>query len=308
MSLYSILDWKLGKYRVYRSQEQEGLFDPEVPRLPHSSKNLGFPIEAALVSLPVGCQFLGLSDKALGRLATDSESRRQATARLPEGVGNLGGVDGLGGLKLPAALAALSVPLGIPGVPFLGLGTGGLGCPPWMEREHKEALQSITQMQGQLTQFDQHLRAHMAKECQYLKSKGIDDCKTCGMKGLGALGALQMYDWKAVLIKVAPVALAFAAGVLIIRGLSTRSRPRRARNARRRNTVKLKPGQRWRRGSGEFWRACEGAAHPMGPFSSIAEAEAAVCPVCPKRSFEEEVTGRFVRPSGVVTGRSVKVA
>jgi hypothetical protein len=129
----------------------------------------------------MGCQFLGTGERALGRLACDGTSRRQASARLPEGIGGVGGVGGLGL---------------IPFVPFLGLGdvTGGGG-------------------------------------------------------------------WLARLRPLVPIALAFAAGVLILKGMK---KPRS--RARARNAVKLRPGQRWQRGSGELWKACSSCAEAMGPF------------------------------------------
>lgn len=203
MALYSVPDWRHGKYRVYRSPELEGLFDPEVPKLPVTEKNLGFCIEDSLVSLPGGCQFIGLSDRALGRVCNDAESRRQATAKLPEGIGSVEG--GTGGMGI------------IPFVPFLGL------------------------------------------------------------------GASPYSSWYEKIRPLVPIAFAFTAGVLIIKGLQGKLKFARARVKRSRNTAKLRPGQRWRRGPAgneEYWRACEGCARPLGPANTKAQAERLSCRVC----------------------------
>src|SRR3990167_4473710 len=101
---YSIWDWKLGRYRYYRSPSPDGLFDPEVPHLPHSPQQLGFSVDHCLVSLPMGCQFLGTGERALGRIACDATSRSQASARLPEGIGGVGGTGGMGLRPLPPLL------------------------------------------------------------------------------------------------------------------------------------------------------------------------------------------------------------
>lgn len=194
MALYSVWDWRLGLYRHYRSLEAEGLFDPDVARLPSSSKNLGFCIEDALVELPRGCQFVGTSDKALGRLANDATSRSQAQARLPAGIG---GVEGAGGTGI------------IPFVPFLGLGSV---IPNW------------------------------------------DRVKP-----------------------VVTIVLAFAAGALILKGLSKpkRSRVERARNA----GAALTRGQSWRRGQ-EHWHACPTCARPLGPARTKDAAQCLKCRIC----------------------------
>jgi len=62
---------------------------------------------------------------------------------------------------------------------------------------------------------------------------------------------------------------------------------------KRRRNVKLKPGQKWRRHSGEAWKACSECAEPIGPFDSIAQAEAhaAECRRC--SSLETATTGTY---------------
>lgn len=276
MAHFSIWDWKLGTYRVYRTPEPEGLFDPEVPKLPPSPKQLGFCVDKALVALPFNARYVGTSDRALGRLACDATSRAQSHARLPEGIGGMGGVGGLGG--------------------FRGFGVGGLGCPDWMEQEHADALKQIASMQAALAAHDKALRAHMAKECQYLKSKGID-CQHCKGTGLGIIPGVPFLGLGSAWVERArpllPIALAFVAGMLILKGL----RPKRAKNARRRRNAhaKLKPGQKWQRGSGEYWKACDTCAAAQGPFMTEDAMLRASCRRCAK-AMEDEVTGRWQRP------------
>ena len=61
----------------------------------------------------------------------------------------------------------------------------------------------------------------------------------------------------------------------------------------RRRNAKLRPGQKWRRYSGEAWKACSECAEPIGPFDSIAQAEAhdSQCRRC--SSLETATTGTF---------------
>lgn len=221
---YSIWDWKLGKYRYYRSPSPEGLFDPEVPHLPHSPQQLGFAVEHCLATLPFGSQFLGTGERALGRVACDATSRAQASAKLPEGIGSLGGTGGMGGMGI------------IPFVPFLGL------------------------------------------------------------------GELNPSSWLTRLRPLIPIALAFAAGVLILKGMK---KPRRARRA----NLKLRPGQIWRRGSGELWKACERCGEAVGPFETEGALRAGQCKACKRAvAFDDEVTGRFQRPVAIVkASKSMRV-
>lgn len=82
----------------------------------------------------------------------------------------------------------------------------------------------------------------------------------------------------------------FTIPVSLAQGFGKKRNPsRRRRNAQ----VRLKPGQKWQRGSGEAWKACVECATAIGPFMSVEEAEAhdASCRRC--TALETATTGTY---------------
>lgn len=81
----------------------------------------------------------------------------------------------------------------------------------------------------------------------------------------------------------------------------------RAKNRRRRNgPAKLRPGQKWQRGSGEAWKACSLCAAGIGPFSSVAAAEAHedICRRCSESELATTGTFPAVRRKNVSAKRA----
>lgn len=107
----------------------------------------------------------------------------------------------------------------------------------------------------------------------------------------GQLGGGSFWD-KVLGFLTHPVTLGVGLLALAGGGLYLATRKPKTKNRRRRNAAaKLRPGQKWQRASGEAWKACRSCARPLGPFPSVAEAEAHEddCKDC----FESATTGTF---------------
>lgn len=116
---YSVFDWALEKWRVFRAPaKDDGLFDPTIaPR--KTDLRFGLAPEAVSVSLPAGAAYVGVSTLPRGRVAVDTRARAQARATLPVGLG--ASPEGVGeldvGVPRPLAYGAAGALLG-------GLATG----------------------------------------------------------------------------------------------------------------------------------------------------------------------------------------
>lgn len=108
MAFFSVWDWQDGDWRVYRHDNGGGMFDPMIT--PSSTdKKLGVVLEDVLVEVPRGARFVGRSQLCLGRAAVDEKARKQALAKLPEGLGNAGtGAVELGPTVKTVAVAGLA--------------------------------------------------------------------------------------------------------------------------------------------------------------------------------------------------------
>lgn len=115
MAFFSVWDWQDGDWRVYRHDGGGGMFDPIVEPA-GTDKKLGVMLEDVLSPLPAGARFVGRSQLCLGRAAIDAKARRQALAKLPEGIGSVEGTGGLGAFEMsPTAKTVVTVGLAFAG-------------------------------------------------------------------------------------------------------------------------------------------------------------------------------------------------
>lgn len=115
MAFFSVWDWQDGDWRVYRHDQGGGMFDPLVEPV-GGDKKLGVVLEDVLTLLPAGSRFVGRSQLCLGRAAIDAKARKQALAKLPEGIGSIEGTGGLGAFEMsPTAKTVVTVGLAFAG-------------------------------------------------------------------------------------------------------------------------------------------------------------------------------------------------